>query len=57
VHAATWDAVRDAGRDPADDLSGHRSHDALDAVGALLRTGLSGTNVGDVVVGIVERPT
>jgi hydroxypyruvate reductase len=57
VDAATWDRVRGAGRDPADDLSGHRSHAALDAVGALLRTGLSGTNVGDVVVGIVERPT
>jgi len=28
---------------------------ALDAVGALLRTGLSGTNVGDVVVGVVEQ--
>jgi glycerate 2-kinase len=57
VDGYTWDAVRNAGRDPADDLAGHRSHDALDAVGALLRTGLSGTNVGDVVIGIVERPT
>ena len=51
----TWDAIRNAGRDPADDLAEHRAHDALDAVGALLRTGLSGTNVGDVVVGIVGR--
>ena len=57
VDGDTWEAVRNAGRDPADDLSAHRSHDALDTVGALLRTGLSGTNVGDVVVGIVERPT
>ncbi len=57
VDGETWDAVRNAGRDPGDDLAGHRSHDALDAVGALLRTGLSGTNVGDVVIGIVERPT
>jgi glycerate-2-kinase len=40
---------------PADDLAEHRSHEALDAVGALIRTGQSGTNVGDVVVGIVER--
>jgi glycerate 2-kinase len=55
VDALTWDAIRDAGRDPADDLAEHRSHDALDSVAALLRTGLSGTNVGDVVIGIVER--
>jgi glycerate 2-kinase len=57
VDAATWDAIVAAGRDPAEDLSEHRSHDALDSVGALVRTGLSGTNVGDVVVGIVERST
>lgn len=55
VDAATWSAIREAGRDPADDLVEHRSYAALDAVGALLRTGASGTNVGDVVVGIVER--
>ena len=57
VDARTWDAMHEAGRDPANDLAEHRSHAALDTVGALLRTGLSGTNVGDVVVGIVERPT
>jgi len=56
VDATTWDAIVSAGRDPADDLTEHRSHEALDAVRALLRTGLSGTNVGDVVVGVVERP-
>lgn len=55
VDAITWDALVTSGRDPANDLAEHRSHEALDAVGALLRTGLSGTNVGDVVVGIVER--
>jgi len=55
VDAMTWDAIVTEGRDPADDLAEHRSHLALDAVGALLRTGLSGTNVGDVVVGVVER--
>ena len=54
VDATTWDAVRAVGRDPADDLAEHRSFAALDAVGALIRTGMSGTNVGDVVVGIVE---
>jgi glycerate 2-kinase len=55
VDATTWDAIVATGRDPADDLADHRSHASLDAVGALLRTGLSGTNVGDIVVGIVER--
>ena len=55
VDATTWDAIRDAGRDPGEDLLEHRSYAALDAVGALIRTGPSGTNVGDVVVGIVER--
>jgi hydroxypyruvate reductase len=55
VDATTWDAIHVAGRDPSNDLSEHRAHDALGAVGALLRTGLSGTNVGDVVVGVVER--
>jgi hydroxypyruvate reductase len=43
-----------ADRDPRHDLAEHRSFDALDAAGALLRTGLSGTNVGDIVVGIVN---
>jgi hydroxypyruvate reductase len=57
VDAMTWDAIVTKGRNPADDLAEHRSYDALNAVGALLRTGLSGTNVGDVVVGVVERST
>jgi len=57
VDATTWDAIHGADRDPAHDLAEHRSFDALDAAGALLRTGLSGTNVGDIVVGIVEWPT
>ena len=56
VDATTWDAIRASGRDPAEDLVEHRSYAALDAAGALVRTGPSGTNVGDVVVGIVERP-
>lgn len=57
VDCTSWDAIHAAGRDPGDDLAQHRSHAALDAIGALVRTGLSGTNVGDVVVGIVDRPT
>jgi hydroxypyruvate reductase len=57
VDAMTWDAIRSAGRDPADDLAEHRAYYALGAVDALVRTGLSGTNVGDVVIGVVERRT
>ena len=55
VDARTVRAIVDAGRDPARDLDSHRAHDALAAAGALVQTGPSGTNVGDVVIGIVER--
>jgi glycerate 2-kinase len=53
VDERTWVAVRRAGRDPAHDLRTHASYVALDAAGALVRTGLTDTNVGDVVVGMV----
>jgi hydroxypyruvate reductase len=52
VDGATWTAVRAAGRDPARDLRVHDAYRALDAAGALLRPGLTGTNVMDVVIGI-----
>ncbi|HEU4649308.1 MAG TPA: DUF4147 domain-containing protein [Gemmatimonadales bacterium] len=48
----TWDAIRRAGRNPARDLAAHDAYRALDAVDALLRPGLTGTNVMDVVFGI-----
>jgi hydroxypyruvate reductase len=54
VDPTTWDAMIRAGIDPADALRRHASHRALDAVGALIRTGPTGTNVGDVVIGIIE---
>lgn len=54
VDAGTWESIRMAGRDPAGDLTAHRSYRALDAAGALIRTGLTGTNVMDVVIGIAE---
>jgi len=54
VDSGTWDAIRRAGRDPARDLAAHDSYVALDAAGAVLRTGLTGTNVMDVVIGICE---
>jgi hydroxypyruvate reductase len=49
-----WAAIRDAGRDPALALARHESYTALDGAGALLRRGLTGTNVMDVVIGVVE---
>lgn len=54
VDARTWGAIRDAGRDPEAALAAHESYAALDAGGALLRTGPTGTNVADVVIGLIE---
>lgn len=50
IDADTAVLARRGGRDPVRDLYRFRSHRALDAAGALLRTGPSGTNVMDVVV-------
>jgi glycerate 2-kinase len=52
VDASTWSAIARGGRDPASDLAYHNAYYALDAAGALLRPGLTGTNVMDVVIGI-----
>ena len=52
VDGTTWAAAAAAGRDPARDLRAHDAYHALDAAAALLRPGLSGTNVMDVVIGI-----
>lgn len=52
VDTGTWAAIRQAGRDPARDLAAHDAYPALDAAGALVRVGLTGTNVMDVVVGV-----
>ena len=51
VDGRTWHAIEGSGRNPARDLAGHNAYPALDAAGALLRTGLTGTNVMDVVIG------
>ncbi|HKV12407.1 MAG TPA: DUF4147 domain-containing protein [Thermoanaerobaculia bacterium] len=51
VDGATWEAVRRAGIDPDAALARHDSGTALAAVpGALLATGPTGTNVGDLAV-------
>jgi len=53
VDAHTWDAIRDAGRDPGAALAAHESYAALAVAGALLHTGPTGTNVADVVIGSI----
>lgn len=54
VDASTWQAIHDAGHDPARRLAAHDSHSALAAAGALFRPGATGTNVMDVVIGLIE---
>jgi glycerate-2-kinase len=56
VHGGTWEAIRRAGRDPGRDLATHNAYRALESVGALVRTGLTGTNVMDIVIGL-QGPT
>jgi glycerate 2-kinase len=52
VDGGTWGSIMKAGRDPARDLATHDAYYALDAAGLLLRPGLTGTNVMDVVIGV-----
>jgi hydroxypyruvate reductase len=52
VDGKTWHAIVAAGRDPAHDLARHNAYAALDSVGALLKPGLTGTNVMDIVIGV-----
>lgn len=54
VDAGSWARIAEAGRDPLSDLETHRSYHALDAAGALLRPGPTGTNVNDVVIALVD---
>jgi glycerate-2-kinase len=54
VNGGTWAAIAAGGVDPAAALAGHDSYRALDAAGALLRTGPTGTNVMDLAIGVVE---
>ena len=50
VDASTVGRIRGAGVDPISALDDNDSYRALDAAGALLRTGATGTNVADLVV-------
>jgi glycerate-2-kinase len=55
VDGGTWERIVAHGVDPRRALDEHDSYRALDAAGALLRTGLTGTNVNDVIIAVVER--
>lgn len=54
VDRHTWGRVRAAGRDPLIDLTTHESYLALSAADALVVTGPTGTNVMDVVIGLIQ---
>ena len=57
VGSGSWEAVRRAGIDPEAALVRHDSLTALEKVpGALLRTGVTGTNVGDLAL-YLRRPS
>lgn len=57
VDATTWDAFEGRGHDPQEALDAHDAHAAFDAVGGLIRTGPTGTNVADLRVLVVGRGT
>jgi glycerate 2-kinase len=50
VDGATWNFIAHAGREPSQDLQRHNAYPSLDCVGALIRTGDTGTNVMDVAL-------
>ena len=52
VDGTTWNAISAAGRSPEHDLARHDAYPALASVGALVKPGLTGTNVMDIVIGI-----
>lgn len=53
VDETTWGRLHESGIDGSTALAGHDTHTALDAVGALVRTGPTGTNVMDLVLAVV----
>ncbi len=52
VDGTTWATIARSGRDPGDDLDTHHAYAALDAAGALFRTGPTGTNVNDLLIAV-----
>ena len=55
VDDKTAQKIRDAGMDPEGALADNDSYAALDAGGALLLTGPTGTNVNDLRVALISR--
>jgi len=55
VDGLTWEKIRTAGLDPLEMLENNDSYNALKAVGALFKTGPTGTNVNDLVIAIAEN--
>ncbi len=53
IDGTTWTTIAAAGRDPSHALAAHESHGALRAVNALIPRFNTGTNVNDVVIGIL----
>ncbi len=53
VDGTTWDRMTAAGRHPERDLQRHDVYAALESADALLKTGLTGTNVMDVLIGVM----
>ena len=56
VHGGLPGLARSLGLDPAAALANNNSHPALQAVGALIHTGPTGTNLNDLVVGLAYGP-
>ncbi|HOT91899.1 MAG TPA: glycerate kinase [Anaerolineae bacterium] len=56
IDGQTMSRARAAGWDPAAALADNNAYPLLDAVGALLRTGPTGTNVNDIVVLLLTCP-
>ena len=54
IDASTWNAILATGRDPAHALAAHESNGALRAGSALIGRRETGTNVNDIVAGLIE---
>lgn len=54
VDPSTWQSVALRTGDPSSALARHDAYPALDQVGALIRTGPTGTNVMDLVIGLAD---
>jgi glycerate 2-kinase len=54
VDSSTWSAIASAGRDPSHALAAHESNGALRIASALIPRRTTGTNVNDLVIGLVN---